>query len=146
MLPVKRIASLFPFLKFRIEETSMSPHLKPGDIVIILKSKNIENNNVVVVNQTGDYFVKRIKEIKGDKVFLEGDNKKESIDSRKFGWVDKEDIIGKIVYKFYFFCLSCLGCGLPPGRGRRGGGQEGKRLGQFANWPRLQGRTLFMIL
>ena len=100
MLLVKRIASLFPFLKFRIEETSMSPHLKPGDIVIILKSKNIENNNVVVVNQTGDYFVKRIKEIKGDKVFLEGDNKKESIDSRKFGWVDKEDIIGKIVYKF----------------------------------------------
>ena len=100
MLPVKRIASLFPFLKFRIEETSMSPYLKPGDIVIILKSKNIENNNVVVFDRSGDYFVKRVKKVKDNKVFLEGDNKKESIDSRKFGWLDKKDIIGKIVYKF----------------------------------------------
>jgi type IV secretory pathway protease TraF len=30
---------------------------------------------------------------------VEGDNKKESIDSRNFGFINKKNIIGKVVFK-----------------------------------------------
>lgn len=77
----------------------MSPHLNSGDLVIIFRTKNVKKNDVIVFDKSGDYFVKRVAEIKDSKFFLEGDNKKESIDSRKFGWIDKKDIVGKVVYK-----------------------------------------------
>ncbi len=93
------IFNFFPLLKFRIEETSMSPYLNPGDLVIILKTKNVHKGDVVVIDKSGDYFIKRVVDIKEDKFFLEGDNKKESIDSRKFGWISKQQIIGKVIYK-----------------------------------------------
>ena len=57
---------------------------KIGDVVVLKKEK---------------YIIKRIKKVKDDKVFVEGDNKKESIDSRGFGWVDRKRIVGKVVYK-----------------------------------------------
>lgn len=44
-------------------------------------------------------FCKRIKKITHDKVWVEGDNKEKSIDSRKFGFVDKKNIIGKVLFK-----------------------------------------------
>lgn len=77
----------------------MSPYLNPGDLVIILKTKNVHKGDVVVIDKSGDYFIKRVVDIKEDKFFLEGDNKKESIDSRKFGWISKQQIIGKVIYK-----------------------------------------------
>ena len=88
----------------------MSPYLNPGDLVIIFRTKNIKKNDVVVFERNEDFYIKRLTKIENDstsprlqgasKYFLEGDNKKESIDSRKFGWVDKNNIIGKVVYKF----------------------------------------------
>lgn len=87
----------------------MSPFLNPGDLVIIFRTKNIKEKDVIVFEKSGDYFVKRVTDMKEDstsprlrgasKYFLEGDNKKESIDSRKFGWIDRKNIIGKVVYK-----------------------------------------------
>ena len=78
----------------------MSPFLNPGDLVIIWRTKNIKKNDVVVFEINQDYYIKRISKIEDSKYFLEGDNKKESTDSRKFGWVDKKNIVGKVVYKF----------------------------------------------
>lgn len=54
--------------------------LKSGDIILFEKNKKL--------------IVKRIKGIKNDKVKVEGDNKLDSLD---FGWIDKEDIKGKII-------------------------------------------------
>ena len=44
-------------------------------------------------------FCKRIKKIIKDEVWVEGDNRKESIDSRKFGFIKKQNIIGKVILK-----------------------------------------------
>lgn len=44
-------------------------------------------------------FCKRIKKVTHDKVWVEGDNRKRSIDSRKFGFVDKKNIVGKVIFK-----------------------------------------------
>lgn len=43
-------------------------------------------------------LIKRIAQIKGTTYFVRGDNKKQSIDSKTFGWIEKKDIIGKVLF------------------------------------------------
>ena len=54
---------------------------------------------VDVVLKREKYIIKRIAKINKDKVFVEGDNKKDSLDSWKFGWVYRKEIVGKVVFK-----------------------------------------------
>ena len=44
-------------------------------------------------------FCKRITKIINNKIWVEGDNKKESVDSRRFGYINRKDIIGKVMFK-----------------------------------------------
>jgi len=59
--------------------------LKPkvGDLVGFKKEKKV--------------FIKRIIKIDRGKYFVKGDNKKDSMDSRKMGWVDRREILGKVI-------------------------------------------------
>ena len=90
--------------KFKITGHSMEPFLLNNQTVLassipfILSKPKIDD--VVVFKVDDEIYIKRIKEIKNQKVFLIGDNKTDSLDSRKIGWIDKKDIIGKVVYKF----------------------------------------------
>ncbi|OGH13552.1 MAG: hypothetical protein A3H50_00310 [Candidatus Levybacteria bacterium RIFCSPLOWO2_02_FULL_37_10] len=77
----------------------MSPFLKPGDNVLVWKFAKPKIGDVVVLKVGDRIYIKRVKEIKNQEFFLIGDNKRESIDSREFGWIDQKDIIGKVVYK-----------------------------------------------
>ena len=45
------------------------------------------------------YLVKRITKVDGEKYFVSGDNKNDSLDSREFGWISKGDILGKVILK-----------------------------------------------
>lgn len=93
---------MIPLFKFKIEGSSMHPTFKSGDTVLVsnipyfLKNPAVED---LVVLKKGRYIIKRIKKIDGDRFFVEGDNKKESADSRNFGWINKKEIIGKVIYK-----------------------------------------------
>jgi type IV secretory pathway protease TraF len=42
--------------------------------------------------------IKRVTQVTEDKVWLEGDNKEDSYDSRYVGWIDKANIFGKILF------------------------------------------------
>lgn len=42
-------------------------------------------------------FIKRIERVEGERYFLGGDNKGDSFDSRKIGWIHRRDILGKVV-------------------------------------------------
>jgi len=93
----------FPIRRFKIKNQSMVPYLHEHDEVItipyfLLKPKT---GDVIVFKHIVPPFIfcKRIKKIVGDGVWVEGENKKISIDSRKFGFVDKKNIIGKVVMK-----------------------------------------------
>ena len=44
-------------------------------------------------------FCKRVKKIINNEIWVEGENKKISIDSRKFGFVERKNIIGKVIIK-----------------------------------------------
>ena len=77
----------------------MFPFLNPGDTVVVSKFGKIKIKDVVVFKINKLKYIKRIEENKNKKYFVIGDNKKESIDSRKFGWIEKKDIIGKVIYR-----------------------------------------------
>lgn len=57
--------------------------------------------DVIIFRQVVPPFVlcKRIVKIVNSKMWVEGDNKEKSIDSRNFGFIDRKNIIGKIIFK-----------------------------------------------
>ena len=81
----------------------MEPLIKNGNTVlvsgILYFFKKPRVNDMVALSFNGKIIIKRItKEEKGN-YFIEGDNKKESIDSRKFGFIEGSSIIGKVILK-----------------------------------------------
>ena len=106
---------------FIIDGKSMHPTLKPGDLVLVNKStyqnKNVQRGDIVAFRlDKNKILIKRIIGVPGDilntfngnntplsedNYFLEGDNKFDSFDSRKFGPVQSSSIIGKVTISFW---------------------------------------------
>lgn len=77
----------------------MTPTLKRGDNVLVLCwFFKIEKGDLVAIKKEARDMVKRVKAIKGDEAFVLGDNEKVSLDSRSFGWINKKDILGKVIW------------------------------------------------
>lgn len=80
----------------------MAPTFKDNDVVLVNRLSYFLSRpkigDLIVLKQR-QYIIKRIKKIKNDKYFVVGDNKKESTDSRKFGWISKKEIVGKVFLK-----------------------------------------------
>lgn len=81
----------------------MSPVLHNGDTVLVnrlsylFKKPHIDDIIAVFDPRDHKILIKRITKIEHNRYFVEGDNKKASTDSRKFGMLEKKDIIGKVV-------------------------------------------------
>ena len=101
----KKFLNLFSLKRFKVEGRSMQPSLHPGDRVIAFTDKHslqriMENELVIAKNPAGKTILKRVQKIHGNKFFLTGDNKEESTDSREFGLLERERIIGKVWKKY----------------------------------------------
>ena len=106
---IKYFFFFLPILKFKIKEKSMEPTLRENQTVLVNRYYYIfrrpKIGEIIVIKDptllklrgTRRYMIKRIEKIDKDKVFVIGDNKTESIDSRKFGWIDKRNIVGKVI-------------------------------------------------
>jgi nickel-type superoxide dismutase maturation protease len=98
----KKQESIFPFIKYRILGNSMYPTLKTGSNVLVFKyffSKPKIGDIITARDpKDGKTIIKRIIKIENKKYFVQGDNKEASTDSRKFGLLDKNDIIGKVIF------------------------------------------------
>lgn len=57
-----------------------------------------KENDIVAFNYKNKIFIKKIKDIKDGKYFLEGENKDDSLDSKKIGWIERKNILGKIIW------------------------------------------------
>lgn len=80
----------------------MYPTFKEDDIVLVNRLSYFFGTPKIgdlVVLKKVKYIIKRIEKIKGDDFFVVGDNRKESTDSRSFGWVSKKEIVGKVILK-----------------------------------------------
>lgn len=94
--------------RFRIEGNSMQPLLQPDDQVLvdthIYNSSSPSIDDIVVLThpfQSDLKIIKRITKIsKSEGFFVQGDNPLVSIDSRDFGFVKPELIIGKVICLF----------------------------------------------
>lgn len=77
----------------------MMPILKPGQEILVsslpyLFSKPKEGQ-IVAFKEGKKFIVKRIKMVAENKILVSGDN---SNDSKEFGWIGREKIIGKVIY------------------------------------------------
>lgn len=93
-----------PLVIFTIQEESMQPFLFPGDQVIVNRLRKGKKGDVIVIknpetNSQQKYLIKKIEKINNKKLYVIGVNKEKSIDSRHFGWIEKRDIIGKMIGK-----------------------------------------------
>lgn len=86
-----------------VEGNSMSPTLENGEKIFIKSAKKIEVGDIVLAKhpyKKSVKILKRVAEITEDgKLNLIGDNPSESSDTRSFGLILTENVIGKAVSK-----------------------------------------------
>jgi signal peptidase I len=81
----------------RVKSGSMAPKLRPGQLIIATRVfRKLHPGQVVIVERNNKQLVKRIERIEADKLFVIGDNLPASIDSRQFGWLDRQAVIARV--------------------------------------------------
>lgn len=75
----------------------MLPTLPEGQLVFIVPFGRPKVGDIVMVRHDGLEKIKRVARIDNARVYLLGDNPVASTDSRHFGWVGLETIVGRAV-------------------------------------------------
>ena len=76
----------------------MLPTLKPGDTILVWRFSKPKVGDIVVAYPKGVPIIKRVEKTKNGQLFLVGDNPQKSTDSRQFGWVDRKQILGLVLF------------------------------------------------
>ena len=95
----------FPLMRFKIVDKSMEPEFKEGDFVVASSISYMfrkpKGGDIIILKHPENKKMILIKKIEQDlengKYMVIGNNKELSTDSRKFGPVDREDIIGEVI-------------------------------------------------
>jgi nickel-type superoxide dismutase maturation protease len=82
----------------RVYGESMRPSYKHGQVILVSMVRKFRVGDVVIALHQNKEIMKRITDMKDGKVFLEGDNKTGSTDSRKYGWLSDRLILSKVVF------------------------------------------------
>lgn len=83
----------------KIKGHSMIPEFAPGEWVLVRYNTKFEIGDVVLIDFKERIDIKRVTKIISDQVFVQGDNSEVSIDSRQYGAVRKDRIVGKVIYR-----------------------------------------------
>lgn len=99
-----RILSLLGMREiFEVDGDSMSPTLENGDLVLVNFQTEFKVGDIILANHPfdkGEKLIKRIWKISPEgKYFLVGNNLAKSTDSRHFGELSAQDILGKVEAK-----------------------------------------------
>ena len=112
-LPKTNLITLFLLLvgrrkRFKVVGRSMLPLLQPEEEILIdpyaYQKQKPQINDVILTNHPGDTQLKIVKRVAGVAVdgsyFLIGDNPTASTDSRHWGRIDRQKIIGRVTNRF----------------------------------------------
>jgi nickel-type superoxide dismutase maturation protease len=81
----------------------MSPTFNEGEEILVNRLsflfKKPKAGDIIACKDPRDrkILIKRISKIEDNKYFVVGDNKQNSTDSRKFGMIEKSDILGCVL-------------------------------------------------
>jgi nickel-type superoxide dismutase maturation protease len=87
-----------------VEGESMCPTLLPGDRLLVVRTRRVRHGDLVAVldpRERSRTIVKRVDLVEGDAVTVLGDNTDASTDSRTFGPVDRRDLRGRAIYRYW---------------------------------------------
>lgn len=91
----------FVFRVTVVQGYSMQPTLENGSVLICNTLATPQVGDIVVIRPfvaVGDQFIiKRITDIQDNKIFVQGDNRENSYDSRSFGWLDMNQVLGVVI-------------------------------------------------
>ncbi len=104
---VAAIERLSPLVRFRVEGDSMAPAYLPGDRVVVNRAAYLVRrpspDDVVVLRdpeEPGRLLLKRVAAVENGRYVVLGDNAAGSRDSRRFGTVQRRDIVGKAILRY----------------------------------------------
>lgn len=96
------MTKIFPVSRFTVHGNSMFPTLHPDQDILSFNwaylGRKPKVGDIVVIKVDGREMVKRVQLIHGRMIVVTGDNKEESTDSRHFGAVNINQVIGKVIY------------------------------------------------
>src|SRR4029078_652112 len=86
------------FLLRQVRGESMSPALTPGTVVLAICVRTVRCGDIVEVRHEGLDKIKRVQHMQSGNIFVVGDNPTHSTDSRHFGWLAADRILGRVVW------------------------------------------------
>ncbi len=89
------------YLPVRVVGNSMLPTLQPGDFLLVKRTQDFFIGDLVVVLHGENKLIKRVVDEQQNQIWLSGDNVRESNDSRNFGWMDKNQVFGKVILRYW---------------------------------------------
>lgn len=90
--------------RFKVKDRSMEPTLNEGSHVLVnrlaYRRRVPQVGDVIVLRHPREdvFLVKRVERLEGDRVYVVGDSGEHSVDSRSFGPVRRELIVGKVLF------------------------------------------------
>jgi phage repressor protein C with HTH and peptisase S24 domain len=80
---------------------SMIPTLAPGERLLIRHDGPMVLGDLVIFKRGNQYDIKRIIRIEADGIFAQGDNDLVSTDSRSYGLIPFDDVLGTVTYRLW---------------------------------------------
>jgi len=87
-----------PLLWRRVKGEGMYPTLEKGQWVLVRPGNKIDVDDIVMFVHGGAEKVKRVMGIEGDFIYVVGDNPRYSTDSRQYGYVKLQAVVGRVVW------------------------------------------------